>query len=212
MKKKDFKDWKFEELNREFGYQRYYKNFELLEVWLKATNPVSDFEKNQLENLRDNLFIHAESWNEDELKFFFISPFIILVDFRSEHYNPFTQRRLSAIIGDWQISGIADFMVATGIQDPYQPYFFLHEYKSERRKDNDPLGQLLAEMIVVQQNNNTKFPLYGCYVSGRFYFFVVLNEKEYSVSRAFDATQEDDILQIFKMMRFVKAEIDKHFE
>jgi hypothetical protein len=212
MKKKDFKDWQFEELNREFGYKRHYKNFELLETWLKADEPVNDFELQQLELNRENLFMHAEAWNEDELKFFFLSPLINLVSFKSEHYNPFTQRKMGAIIGDWNISGIVDFIIATGIQNPYQPYFFVHEYKSEKRKDNDPLGQLLAEMIVVQKNNEVAFPLYGCYVVGRFHFFVVLNDKEYSVSDAFSATNEEDILQIFKMFRFVKHEIDKHFE
>jgi hypothetical protein len=212
MKKRDFKDWKFEELNREFGYKRHYKDFELLEIWLKTQESVSDFEKQQLEVYRKNLFIHAESWNEDELKFFFLSQLIALVDFYGEHYNPFTQRKFGAIVGDWNISGIVDFVVATGIQDPYQPYFLLHEYKSEKRRDNDPLGQLLAEMIVARQNNDIKFPIYGCYVVGRLHFFVVFTGKEYSVSKAFDSTEEDDILQIFKMFRFVKHEIDKHFE
>jgi hypothetical protein len=212
MKKKDFKDWEFEQINREFGYKRYYEKTKLLENWLKTEEPVSDFEKKQLENYRKKLFIHADAWNEDELKFFFLSQLIELVDFHTENYNPFTQRKMGAIIGDWNISGIVDFVVATGIQNPYQPYFFIHEYKSEKRKDNDPLGQLLAEMIVVQKNNEVTFPLYGCYIVGRFHFFVVLDGKEYSVSDAFSATSEDDILQIFKMMRFVKAEIDKHFE
>jgi hypothetical protein len=39
-------------------------------------------------------------------------------------------------------------------------------------------------------------PLYGCYVVGRNWFFLVLNGKEYDVSLAYDATQDDlfDIL------------------
>ena len=57
-----------------------------------------------------------------------------------------------------------------------------------------------------------RLPVYGCYVVGRFHFFVVINGKEYAVSKAFDSTDFKDILQIFKMMRFVKHEIDKHFE
>jgi hypothetical protein len=67
-------------------------------------------------------------------------------------------------------------------------------------------------MIVARQNNDIKFPIYGCYVVGRLHFFVAFIGKEYSVSKAFDSTEEDDILQIFKMFRFVKHEIDKHFE
>ncbi len=212
MKKRDFKDWQYEQINDEFGYIRHYENFELLETWLKAENSINEAEKKELAYLSKHLFRNVEGWNEDELKFFFLSPLIRLVDFHSEHYKPFTQRKFSAIIGDWEVSGIADFFISTGVQNPKQPYFFIHEYKSEKRKDNDPLGQLLAEMIVVQQNNDIKFPIYGCYVIGRFHFFVVMNQKEYSVSDAFSATAEDDILQIFKMFRFVKREIDKHFE
>ena len=212
MKKRDFKDWHFEEINDEFGYIRHYEDFEVLEVWLKAENPISEAENKELRYLSKHLFRNVEAWNEDELKFFFLSPLIRLVDFHSEHYKPFTQRKLSAIIGDWEVSGIADFFISTGIQNPKQPYFFIHEYKSEKRKDNDPLGQLLAEMLVTQQLNKFDFPLYGCYIVGRNNFFVVLQEKEYAVSDAFVATSEEDILSIFKMMRFVKHEIDKHFE
>ncbi len=212
MKKRDFKDWEFEQINDEFGYIRHYENFELLGIWIKAENPVDKFEAKELLSLAKELLYYSETWNEDELKFFFLSPLIRLVNFHSKNYKPFTQRRLSAVIGDWEVSGIADFMISRGIQHPKQPYFFIHEYKSEKRKDNDPLGQLLAEMVVAQEINKPDFPLYGCYVVGRFHFFVVLNAKEYSVSRAFDSTEPDDILQIFKMMRFVKQEIDKHFE
>ena len=212
MKKRDFKDWHFEEINDEFGYIRHYEDFEMLEVWLKAENPINEAEHKELKYLSKHLFRNVEAWNEDELKFFFLSPLIRLVDFHSEHYKPFTQRKLSAIIGDWEVSGIADFFISTGIQNPKQPYFLIHEYKSEKRKDNDPLGQLLAEMIVTQQLNKFDFPLYGCYIVGRNHFFSVLKEKEYAVSDAFVATSEEDILSIFKMMRFVKKEIDKHFE
>jgi hypothetical protein len=211
MKKKDFKDWKFEEINDEFGYKRHYKNVESLETWLKAENPITEVERAELLFLSEQLLISADIWNEDELKFMFLGPLLSLVRFNTENYKVFTQRRLSAIIGDWEVSGIADFFVSTGIQTPKHPYFFIHEYKQEKRRDNDPLGQLLAEMIVTQQLNGKDSPLYGCYVIGRFHFFVVMEGKNYIVSDGIVASSED-IFKIFKMFRFVKNEIDKHFE
>ena len=211
MKKKDFKDWKFSEINREFGYTRHYEDFETLETWLNAENPINDFENTELLSLSKELLYNAEMWNEDELKFMFLSPLLRLVRFRSKHYKIFTQRKLSVTIGDWFISGNFDFAVATGEQDPEQPYFFIREYKQEKRRDNDPLGQLLAEMLTVQQVNQLLIPLYGCYVIGRLHFFVVMVGKNYSVSDGLVASS-DDIFQIFKMMRFVKFKIEEHFQ
>jgi hypothetical protein len=210
MKKKDFKDWKYSEINKEFGYKRIYHNFEILETWLKAENPIGENEKIALLGLQERLFLNADAWNEDELKFLFLSPLLYLVNFDSEHFKVFTQRKLSETIGDWFISGIFDFAVAKGEQDPEQPFFFLHEYKPEKRRDNDPLGQLLAAMITVQKLNDVHFPLYGCYVIGRLHFFVALNEKEYAVSNGLNAS-DDDIFQVFRMMRYVRARIEEHF-
>ena len=43
---------------------------------------------------------------------------INLVDFQHKQYKPFTQRKFSAVIGDWHVSGIVDFVIAKGIQHP----------------------------------------------------------------------------------------------
>ncbi len=208
MKKRKFEDWEYSQINKEFGYSRYYEGFALLETWQQADAPISESEKTALEKLAKRLFHNAEAWNEDELKFFFISHLIEWVDFQHARYKAFTQRKFAAVIGEWEVNGIVDFVVSTGEQHPEQPFFFLHEYKQERKRDNDPLGQLLIEMIVAQQQNEQKFPLYGCYVVGRLYFFVVLNGQEYSVSNAYNAASSSDIMTIFRMFRFVKRYIE----
>ena len=207
MKKRKFEDWEFEQIQNEFGYVRHYEGFALLERWLKADEPVTEPEQLELTALAKELFYNAEVWNEDELKFLFISPLVRLVNFQHPAYKIFTQRKLSAVIGEWQVNGIVDFVIATGIQTPSQPFFFLHEYKQERKRDNDPLGQLLIEMMVAQQQNEPTFPIYGCYVVGRFYFFVVLDGQNYSVSNSLNGST-DDILTIFRMFRFVKRHIE----
>ncbi len=44
MKKRDFKDWQYEQINDEFGYIRHYEKFKSLETWLKADNPKDEAE------------------------------------------------------------------------------------------------------------------------------------------------------------------------
>jgi hypothetical protein len=58
-------------------------------------------------------------------------------------------------------------------------------------------------MLVAQDINERKIPIYGCYVRGRFWFFLVLNKKEYCFSDAFVATRKD-IFDIFRILRCLK--------
>jgi hypothetical protein len=208
MKKQKFQDWEYSQINKEFGLKRFYRNFPPLDKWLDSEAPISKNEIERLVELKESLFINVEAWNEDELKFFFLSQLINLVNFQTEHYKPFTQRKMSAIIGDWEVSGVVDFVVSKGEQHPEQPFFFLHEYKQERRRDNDPLGQLLIEMLVAKHLNEELNQVFGCYVVGRNHFFVVLSENEYAVSDAFIATS-DDIFGIFKALSYVKYQINE---
>ena len=61
------------------------------------------------------------------------------------------------------------------------------------------VGILLDEMLAAQTLNNNNRYVYGCYVIGRFWFFLILKEKEYIISKDFSITDEiTDILRIFK--------------
>ncbi len=104
------------------------------------------------------------------------------------------------------LHGKVDFMLAQGRQEPRQPFFCLQEYKQENRRDNDPRGQLLAAMVAAQANNVPDLPIYGAYVSGRNWFFVLLEGTEYTVSPAYDAAQED-VFQVFAILSECKNEI-----
>ena len=88
----------------------------------------------------------------------------------------------------------------------------MHEYKREVEATGDPLGQLLIAMVGAQRGNaqrqNTEaFPLYGCYVLGRNWFFVILEDQQYAVSRAYDATQED-VYEIYSAMYEVQRRVE----
>ncbi len=203
---KTFENWTIGELYHSFGLEQV-EEMPLLDEWLSAEIPCTDLEKDQLNKLRKELKSNANIWNEDELKFFFISQLIYTANIKSPHYKAFTQRTISAKLNDIKLNGIVDFVLAKGIDVPEKPYFFLHEYKQEKKGSNDPLGQLLVEMLAAKTLNDNNSPLYGCYVIGRFWFFVIVIENKYSVSFAYDATQED-IFKIVSILRAIKIKIE----
>ncbi len=58
-------------------------------------------------------------------------------------------------------------------------------------------------------NETPEKPLFGCYMIGRLWFFIVLKQNIYSVSRAYDATQTDDLSEIIEILEKVKIYIHK---
>ena len=211
IKNKEFKTWSYEEIGDTFGMKRLYKH-KLWEELSKLKFDESHKHKETIAEFREQLFMSVDTWNEDELKFMFISPFIKLVNFFSPKYKIFTQRKMSVSYdnGTKMTSGNVEFMIAKGIQTPKKPFFFLHEYKPEKRRDNDPLGQLLIGMVAAQTQNADNGVLYGCYVSGRSWFFVVLEGKEYAVSNAYNASN-NDIYQIFAILLWFKQKTEEKF-
>ena len=166
----------------------------------------NDIQLQSLEELRALLFKEVKNWNEDELKLFFIGPVLALVNFNTEYFKPFTQRTLTVKYNHHEASGKVDFLLAKGKLTPKVPFFCLHEYKQENRRENDPLGQLLIAMVAAQYKNENALPVYGTYVSGRNWFFVLLEGNKYIVSDAFVATSED-IYKIFSILKKCKAMI-----
>lgn len=51
--------------------------------------------------------------------------------------------------------------------------------------------------------------MYGCFIHGRMWFFVVLRDLKYTISRAYDATQSDSLEDIVKILKEQKAIILK---
>jgi hypothetical protein len=212
MKSKSFKYWLTQEIHQEFQLNRELKH-DILDEWINSTSSINDAEQMRLDELKNNLMLNAEYWNEEELKIKFIGPLLDLVKFDDEKIRVFYDRPLTAQVSGITLSGTVDMMVATGFQIPSKPFFCIHEYKQENKRDGDPKGQLLIGMIAAQAINNSENlyinkPVYGCYVLGRNWFFMVLQDKKYSVSNGFDASQED-IFQIFKMLRSIKERIFK---
>lgn len=207
MTAKSFKYWETQDLHEQFNLVKS-ESTEKLNNWLSAQNDISDEERIQIEILKDKLIKNANYWNEEELKIKFIGPFLELVNLDGENYKLFYNRSMTASIDNIKVSGTVDMVVASGFQKPKKPFFCIHEYKQELKKDSaDPVGHLLSEMIVAQKINGDGQVIYGSYVIGRSWYFIILEGNEYTVSDTYLATQ-DDIYTIFKILREVKKYIE----
>ncbi len=203
---KTFSKWTTEEVE-EYFHLLLTKNNPRLVDWLAGPADISPTEAQTLTSLRERLLENVYDWNEEELKVKFIAFLLQLVNYDETEYRSFLEREIAISIDGKRLAGTVDFLVARGRRSPKKPYFCLHEYKKERHSSNDPLGQLLIAMVVAQKLNQDGQPIYGGYVVGRQWFFVVLDGQAYSISRAYDAT-EPDIFEIFGALKKLKQIIN----
>ena len=80
-----------------------------------------------------------------------------------------------------------------------------------RKCPNDPVGQLLVAMVATQSLNVKHRPLYGVYVVGKLWRFVILDGKEYVESADLNAIEEADLFKIFSMLKRCKSYIEAEF-
>jgi len=204
---KSFESWTYEDVEIEFNINRN-DNISHLINWFETEQNITDLDKMLVAQKSERLRNNVISWNEDELKLFFIGPFLDIVNFTTQNYKPFSQRKITLKTNKIETSGIVDFMIATGKVKPREPFFFLHEYKQQHpSKKNDPLGQLFISMLAAQNLNNNSQPVYGVLVGGRLWYFIVLKDNEYGVSQPLDAGNED-IFQIYAILCKTKDYID----
>jgi hypothetical protein len=205
---KNFAKWTVAEFE-DFFQIRPVENQETLSQWLTATIPVSDQDRQRLIELCHKLRRHVHDWNEEELKMQFISLLLELVDYDQEAYQVFFERQMSVMIERQRLWGVVDCLIASGKRVPKRPFFCLHEYKPERHTSNDPLGQTLVAMLTAQRLNDNQRPMYGAYVVGRLWYFLVLEEPVYGLSLAYDATKEAELIRIFMALQYIKEMIEQ---
>ena len=200
---KPFSKWTIEEIEDTF-HLVLQKQDEELQRWMEPYPLPSETERRQLQALQEKLLDNVWDWNEEELKVYFIVPLLELIHFEHERYKPFLSRELSMTVADDTVAGIVDFMVASGKRSPKSPYFFIHEYKKEHDSSNDPLGQLMIEMVTAQTLNADNHPVYGAYVMGRYWHFTVLHEHSYAIHTGLNAA-DDELLHIFGVLQNTNA-------
>jgi hypothetical protein len=187
-----------------FGLERLRPPQPELTDWLSSTGSINHEEQYMLDRVMIKLIDNADSWNEEELKMSFISMVIIIADFDAP-IRTYYDREISAEINGIYLSSKVDMMLSKGIGELIKtPYFFLHEYKREKKYSGDPIGQMLGGMLIGQAKNNNEKPVYGCYVQGRFWFFSTMLDNKYVISKGFDSSEMNEIHQIIFILRKLK--------
>ena len=191
-------------LVKTFGLERVHKPTSLLADWLATTGELNQADQDLLQEAQEKLIENADIWNEEELKMHFLSFVIFLARF-NKPICTYYEREIASMVGGVYMTCKTDMMLAKGIGELIEaPYFFLHEYKREKKYSGDPIGQMLGGMLIAQAQNNNGKPIYGCYVQGRFWFFSILESKQYVISKAFDASEKEEALQIVFILRKLK--------
>lgn len=195
-----------------FDLERLYQPTPLLTDWLSAEGEINEVDMLLLEESRIKLVENADSWNEEELKMQFISFVIFLARF-NKPIRTYYDREISAEINGIYVSSKVDMMLSKGIGELIKtPYFFLHEYKREKKYSGDPVGQMLGGMLIGQAKNNDNKPIYGCYVQGRNWYFSLMEGEKYVVSKGFDSSEIDEVKQIIYILRKLKIVINERMQ
>ncbi len=212
----NFRTWSLTKLNKRFGLNRL-RTMPEIEAWEKeAVFPLSDYDTYFLKNSQDLLADNVFTWNEEELAQNFIGPLFSWLKFSSKHANIFNERSFVGVVEGEELSGEPDAIIASGHDEPEKPYFCFHEYKKESpplspqiggiKGGGDPAGQCLAAMLVAQEINEHKYPVFGIYVVGQNWYFVVLKGKDYTISPSFSAIS-DEIYPIYQRLLWLKQTI-----
>jgi hypothetical protein len=179
----------------------------VLNDWLNVSGTLTTGQQEILNEAQEDIKLVGRDWNEEELKMNFVA----LVFFVAKLNVPkkiriFYERRINGEVDGIPVSVKVDGMLATptNANRPKTPYFFLQEFKRSLGDDHDPEGQMLAAMILSQELNKDNKPLYGCWLQGKNWNFTTLTDKNYCVSKQFDATEMEDLQQIVFILRKLK--------
>ena len=208
MEKSNFRDWNIDKIDDVFGTKEV-RRLPILEELLAFEYQADDYETRYLSRLSENyLTLGGNSWNEVELENKLISPVIIFSGIESERFAYFLEREMTAEIGEYELVGKVDGMIATGLRSPKIPYFCLYEYKRQTDPNGDPLGQALIAMLVAQKLNNNQKPIFGGYIIGRNWYFMALVDNEYAISKDFSCV-DDEMFDIFRILKSLRVQIEK---
>lgn len=207
MVSKAFADCSLVYLEKTFGLIQQF-DCPVLDGWLARPAELSDHERRELRDFQEPLLVNVLHWNEHELSLNFIGPLLALVrftDLPGQRFNLFAQRLLRSVVGEIELFGKPDGMIASGFREPEQPYFAFSEYKRNIDPNGDPAGQCLAAMLVGQTlSASPDKPMYGCFVVGRDWSFMTLIGRTYCISADYSALT-DDIFDLFRILKTLKA-------
>jgi hypothetical protein len=179
----------------------------LMQEWVDVENPIFDvveqgnFDRKLLEAQKN-----LAGWSEEDLKMKFIASIIDLghlID--GDGIVTYFDKIISAKVEGTKLTVKSDFMVAKGYMDVFStPYFHFQEYKPNKNPTGDSMAQLLEAFLIAQVENKNNKPLYGIEVVGATWKFVILEGKEYCISKSYDSLDKDDLLKIIAILRKFK--------
>lgn len=142
-------------------------------------------------------------WSEEDLKVKFIGIILDLGEMNDDNgVVGYFDKTISGTVEGIKLTVKSDFMLAEGILDAFRtPYFHFQEYKPNKNPSGDSMAQLLEAFLIAQVKNNNEKPLYGIEVIGKQWSFVIMEGKTYCISKAFDATDRDDLMRIIAILR-----------
>ena len=162
-----------------------------------------------LQEIVDSAKDEIDSWTEQELIIKHLSAILKIANLKGENYNTFAGRPIGADVEGVELSGYVDFLVASGRYEPVRPYFFVHEFKKSINHSGDPFAQLIGELLVAKElNQDNNSPVYGLVVIGRLWYFVILNQKEFTRLQPLNSTDMDDLQIIFDKLAGIKQYIE----
>jgi len=212
MEKLRFSDCTAEFMQDTFGLTQIWE-CAVLDQWLQLSNDmeIDIVERTILDKLRKTFFEIGDTWNEIELIECLVSPIFALVDFNTPYFKLFAERRISAIVGEYELYGEPDAFIAKGSYTPKTPYFCFNEYKRLEDHKGDIRGQLLAAMLAAQTENGNRTPVYGLYVLDNDWHFMVVQGKAYCLTAGHNAAKHEifDIFKILKALKVILIEIAK---
>ncbi len=178
----------------------------LMVEWTTTQTTLSDWEEAMFNEITKNLSQQIVGWNEEMLKMNFIA-FIIRLGhlIENDQYKTYYESPMEAVVEDYFLKVKADMMIATGILErPKTPYFYFQEYKKVKDPKGDPTAQLLEAFLIAQEKNKNQKPLYGCTVYGREWEFYIMEGRTYCISKVYNCTDREDLLQIIAILRKFK--------
>jgi hypothetical protein len=202
MQKSTFREWTLAKIDKTFGAKQI-ANDSVLTDWLAIQTSLSAMDEHYLSLLQRTLRIGVYDWNETELENKFISPLIVYAELDSYDFSYFLERDLEGVIDDHYLTGRVDGMIASGFREPDKPYFCLYEYKKEKDPEGDPAAQALIAMMIAQDKNADNLPVYGGFIIGKNWQFMVLKGRKYAISNTYSA-DSDDIYNIFQAIKALK--------
>ena len=204
---KKLKQYTEAELIKMFGLERINEYYTpLMQEWLDCTTTLSSDQQILFDRIQKRAKKNIDGWQEEELKMKFIAFVLELAQLDdSDFYSTYLETTIEATVEGNFLKTKTDFMVAKGILDlPETPYFHFQEWKKHRDPNGDPVGQLLEAFLIAQEKNHHQKPLYGCTITGKYWEFFVMENKVYCISKSYDSTEKDQLLQIIAILRKFK--------